>query len=173
MQAHEQVLQQPVGWVNCPPAPANTSTIGQQYSVRVGRVVPHRDKEKDENTLHPYLDVHSVPAWESVQADRKERRYKGTTFTPPFVAVRRNSRANDPHRAVGTIIQARNPEQPEQIAVENHLLVLRPNSGQLTDCETLLKCLRDPRTNDWLNERIRCRHLTVGSIQSIPWWPND
>jgi len=23
--------------------------------------------------------------------------------------------------------------------------------------------------NDWLNERIRCRHLTVKALQDLPW----
>jgi hypothetical protein len=171
MHVQEQVLQQLVSWVNCQPTPEGTQTIGQKCSVRVGRVVPYRDKE-DKGEVYPYLDVHSVPAWGSIVAGHKKRKYLGTTFTPPFVAVRRNSRTNDLCRAVGTIIQAKNAEQPEQVAVENHLLVLRPNSGELADCEAILERLRDPRTNDWLNERIRCRHLTVDSIQSIPWWPN-
>lgn len=171
MKAQTQVLQQLVSWVNCQPAPENTQTIGQKYSVRVGRVVPHRDKE-DKGEVYPYLNVHSVPAWGNIVAGQEERRYIGTTFTPPFVAVRRTSRANDLWRAVGTIIQAKNEKQPEQVAVENHLLVIKPDSGLLSDCEALLEQLRDPRTNDWLNERIRCRHLTVGAVQSIPLWPN-
>ncbi|MGI4820708.1 MAG: hypothetical protein ACRYFV_05795 [Janthinobacterium lividum] len=170
LEVREQVLEQPIEWVNCQPAPVGTSTIGQKYSVRVGRVVPHRDKEEGE--IYPYLDVHSVPAWGNIIADLKARRYTGTTFKPPFVVVRRTSRANDPCRAVGTIVRASNAQVAKQVAVENHLLVVRPDSGLLSDCEALLAQLRDPRTSDWLNERIRCRHLTVGAVQSIPLWSN-
>ena len=33
-----------------------------------------------------------------------------------------------------------------------------------------IKIIKDPRTNDLLNEKIRCRHLTVKSISEIPIW---
>jgi hypothetical protein len=33
--------------------------------------------------------------------------------------------------------------------------------------------LKDPRTTTWLNERIRCRHLTVGAVRDLPWWNLD
>lgn len=165
-----QLLLQPTNWVNNAPVTNIAHTVGQLFQVNVGRVVPHRDAE--EGTMYPYLDVHNVPAWGTIVAGQNERRFAGTTFITPFVVVRRTSRANYPYRAVGTVVQAKNSNNPEQVAVENHLIVLRPESGALADCTALLERLHDQRTNDWLNECIRCRHLTVGSVQSIPWWPN-
>ncbi|MGY3091294.1 hypothetical protein ACVWYF_004360 [Hymenobacter sp. UYAg731] len=166
----EQLLIQPTNWVNNAPVVNIAHTVGQLFQVNVGRVVPHRDAEI--GTVYPYLDVHNVPAWGTIMAGQDERRFSGTTFTTPFVVVRRTSRANYPYRAVGTVIEANESANTEQVAVENHLIVLRPHSGALADCTALLERLHDQRTNDWLNECIRCRHLTVGSVQSIPWWPN-
>lgn len=166
----EQTLLQPIQWVNLPTVEIN-QTVGQLFQVTVGRVVPHRDAK--EGTMYPYLDVHNVPAWQTIVAGQDERQFTGTAFETPFVVIRRNSRANDPYRAVGTVIAAKDPKCPEKVAVENHLIVLRPNSRKVSDCEGLLQRLRDHRTNDWLNACIRCRHLTVGFVESIPWWPNE
>jgi hypothetical protein len=59
------------------------------------------------------------------------------------------------------------------VAVENHLLVLTPVGGSLAACRDVLARLKDDRTDRWLDERIRCRHLTVGAIQELPWWEID
>ena len=147
---------------------SHTVTIGAECDVKVGRVVPHRDVE--EGPLYPYLDVQNLPQWAEIFPETAHRNFLGNTFLTPFVVVRRNSRASDINRAVATLVKSRDNEQNEHVAVENHLLVLRPKSGRLEDCKELLCVLRDARTNEWLNERIRCRHLTVGSIQCIPWW---
>jgi hypothetical protein len=163
-----RLMEQPVIWVDNTPPAEITETIGDRYQISVGKVVPHRDPK--EGPDYPYLDVHYVKPWATIVAGEARRQYPGTAFTPPFVVVRRNSRAKDSQRATGTIIAA-NSEQPEQVAVENHLLVLTPQNGTLAECEALLERLQNPATNEWLNTRIRCRHLTVGSVQSIPWWP--
>ena len=36
-------------------------------------------------------------------------------------------------------------------------------------CEELMAVLRRPKTTDWLDRHIRCRHLTVDSIRNLPW----
>lgn len=143
-------------------APVATS-VGDRFDVRVGPVVPHRDPV--DGPQRPYLHARGLPAWRSVSAGSEHRRYSGTTFVPPFVVVRRTSRPEDRHRAVGTIITGQDP-----VAVENHLLVLKPKTGLIADCRVLLENLRAPETNKWLNERIRCRHLTVSAIRMLPWW---
>jgi hypothetical protein len=56
------------------------------------------------------------------------------------------------------------------VAIENHLLVLRPKDDSPKTCEELLGLLSLQRTNEWLNRRIRCRHLTVGALADLPWW---
>lgn len=144
------------------------NNVGDFCDVNVGRVVPHRDPENGD--LYPYLDVNNVPQWATINPNKDYRRFLGKTFETPFVVVRRNSRASDINRAVGTLIVSDTLSRKELVAVENHLIVVRPKSGTIEDCEALLKLLHDFRTNNWLNDRIRCRHLTVKSIQNIPWW---
>ena len=61
-----------------------------------------------------------------------------------------------------------NTHQPSY--VDNHLIILKPKSGLLRDCKTALQILKDQRTDDWLNESIRCRHLTVKIVKQIPVW---
>lgn len=141
------------------------------FKVKVGRVVPDRNLESSEFPKYPYFDVQRTPAWKTVvlQPDSESRRFEGTTFTPPFVLIRRNSRAEDPFRAVGTIVVS--PFKLDtSVAVENHLVIAIPLSGRVEDCEALLKRLQLPQTNKWLNNRIRCRHLTVSAVGDIPWW---
>lgn len=140
-----------------------TTSVGDRFEVRVGPVVPHRDPI--DGPQHAYLHARGLPAWGSIAAGSEHRRYTGTTFVPPFVVVRRTSRPEDRHRALGTIITGKDP-----VAVENHLLVLKPKTGLIADCRELLENLRAPETNIWLNERIRCRHLTVSSLRTLPWW---
>lgn len=153
-------------WVAAPEV--SGATIGDTCTVQVGRVVPHRDAE--EGPEYPYFDVNNLPKWQTVEPSESRRQFAGSTFQPPFVLIRRNSRATDAFRATATLVKP-NPAAPnERIAVENHLVVVRPTSGQLADNEKLLSNFRDSRTNDWLNQHIRCRHLTVSAIQSIPWW---
>ena len=66
-------------------------------------------------------------------------------------------------RAVGSIILGSNP-----VAVENHLIVVKPKRGGIKECEFLLNNLRNAQTKTWLDERIRCRHLTVGVLRELP-----
>lgn len=135
------------------------------FEVRVGPVVPHRDPHRGK--WCPFVHAHELPAWKAVDTDSgfSHRRFAGTTYTPPFVVVRRTSRPGDKNRAVATLITGKRP-----VAVENHLVVLKPRNGSLELCFDSLEKLRFSDTNVWLNERIRCRHLTVSSIGELPWW---
>jgi hypothetical protein len=138
--------------------------VGDLFNVHVGPVVPHRHKHL--GPWHPYVYARLLSPWETFDVDGgKRRRFRGQTFSPPFVAVRRTSAPGDKSRALATIVVGQRP-----VAVENHLLVLAPRDGSLESCDQLLAVLRDDRTNRWLNERIRCRHLTVGVLRDLPWW---
>ncbi|OKP69133.1 hypothetical protein BTE77_28350 [Ensifer adhaerens] len=139
--------------------------VSSYFDVRVGAVVPHRNPE-----LGPwsrYICAKSTPAWATYMPNRS-RRFKGTTFQPPFVVVRRTSSPSDRQRAVATIITG-----DKRVAVENHLLVLLPKDQSLEACENLLNVLRGLGTTVYLNETIRCRHLTTASVGSIPWNENN
>lgn len=145
---------------------ANTR-LADSFDVHVGAVVPHRDP--DLGPWRKYLHARTISSLETFDiAEAPSRRFERKTFRPPFVAIRRTSRPDDSHRAVGTIILG-----DTEVAVENHLIVAIPHSRQLRDCEQLIRILRHASTTDWLNDRIRCRHLTVGAVADIPWLDID
>jgi hypothetical protein len=137
--------------------------VGDFFRVSVGAVVPHRHPKK--GPWAPFACSQSLPLWEKVSHIGARRRFTGATVGPPFVAIRRTSSPSDSQRAVGTIVTGR-----ERVAVENHLLIVKPRDRRVRSCEWLLNNLQDPRTTSWLNERIRCRHLTVSVIRELPFW---
>lgn len=151
-------------WKWARPQPTNHTVLGDLCTVLVGSVVPHRHGSR-KGPWVPYICVHDVPPWTTVRDVKTRRRFAGSVFTPPFVVVRRTSRADDQRRAVATIVRGKRP-----VAVENHLLVLRPNDGTLRSCRRLVEILARPQTDSWLNNRIRCRHLTVEALSAIPFW---
>lgn len=137
--------------------------VGQYFTVGIGPVVDYRDPH--EGHSWPFIRSKDLPAWGRLEHVANRRRYLGRVVVPPFVAVRRTSRPDAPFRAVATIVRSDGP-----VAVENHLLVLRPKDDSPRTCEELLALLSMQKTNDWLNRRIRCRHLTVGALADLPWW---
>lgn len=140
------------------------SCVGDFFEISIGPVVPYRDKQDGEAV--PYIHPRNLIVWDEVKAvDITETwKYSGTLKKPPFVAIRRTSSPSDTYRAAGTLIKGK-----QWIAVENHLIVARPKSGKVGDCKKLLKMLQDSNANDFLNQRIRCRHLTVTAVKEIPW----
>ena len=54
------------------------------------------------------------------------------------------------------------------VAVENHLIVVKPKNSSLSDCKKLMNILRSENTNNFLNKRIRLRHLTIQMVKDIP-----
>lgn len=139
------------------------SSVNDRFHVSVGAVVDYRDPHKGAWT--PFLVAKGLPTWKILPSPKRMRRFSGTTFEPPFVVVKRTSRPEDRHRAAATVITGN-----KSVAVENHLLVLKPKTGKLSACRSLVKNLRHSKTNVWLNRRIRCRHLTVSSLRDLPWW---
>jgi hypothetical protein len=137
--------------------------LSDLYDVHVGAVVPHRDPKV--GPWRKYVHARTISNVDKFDiAAGPSRRFDRRTFRPPFVVVRRTSRPDDQIRAVGTIVIG-----DEDVAVENHLLVVSPRLGTIGECETLLDVLKRESTTQWLNERIRCRHLTVGAVAAIPW----
>jgi hypothetical protein len=141
---------------------AHRGKVGDYFRVHVGPVVPHRHPEK--GPCVAYLHAKKLPPWKTVKQMNEYRKFTGTLFEPPFVAVRRTSRPGD-KRAIATILIGKH-----KIAVENHLIALFPNRKTITECEELLRVLKCPQTDRWLDKRIRCRHLTVGALEDLPWW---
>ena len=137
--------------------------VSERFKVHVGPVVPHRHPEIGPEV--PYIHARSLPPWGECTRIVESRRFSGRLFRPPLVAVRRTSRPDDKKRAVASLVLSGEP-----IAVENHLLVLLPNDGTVTACRNLLARLRSGKTDDWINSRLRCRHLTTAVLADMPWW---
>lgn len=136
--------------------------IADYFDVSVGRLVAYRDPEEGES--YPYIHPKNVPLWKTVRQFSERRRFRGTVIKPPFVVIRRTSSPTDRFRASGAIIVGR-----ELVAVENHLIIIKPKSNTIAACKMLLQVLKSSQTNEFLNDRIRCRHLTVGAVKQIPY----
>jgi hypothetical protein len=135
--------------------------VSDYFDVHVGSVVPHRDPIV--GTLYPYVHARTALPWQTLEHITEERQSIRTVFSPPFVVVHRTSSPSDKHRCVGTVIN-----EKREVAVENHLIVLLPKDKALQSCKQLLNILESPATDTWLNQRIRCRHLTVSAVRDLP-----
>ncbi|WP_193161206.1 N-6 DNA methylase [Microbulbifer hainanensis] len=138
--------------------------ISTNFEVSVGRLVAYRDPEIGVD--RPFIHSKNVPLWSIIKEFPERRLFSGTAIDPPFVVIRRNSRPDDRYRAAASIIRGNEP-----VAVENHLIIIKPHSKTLKDCKKLLKVLKSKSTNEYLNKRIRCRHLTVEAVKQIPYFP--
>jgi hypothetical protein len=138
-------------------------TLKDIFDVCVGPVVDYRDKK--EGTVRPYVVSRGLKSWSIQREITLMRKHLGKSFERPFVVVKRTSRATDENRAMASII-----DTVDSVYVDNHLIMLKPKTKTLAACHLAIKILKDKRTNDWLNEQIRCRHLTVKIVSQIPLW---
>ena len=140
------------------------SKLGDEFLVSVGTVVPHRDPQ--EGPLRRYLHTKGIPLGGEFRiSDVEERRSQKRAHVPPFVLIRRTSKPGDRSRGVGTLVHGTG-----SALVENHLIVLKPRDGSIDTCRRVIDLLSSPQAKHWLDERIRCRHLTVGAIREMPWF---
>ncbi|MFD5825508.1 N-6 DNA methylase [Lentzea sp. NPDC060358] len=140
-------------------------TVSDRFDVRVGTVVDNRDPLEGKN--YPFLVARDLPTSGTSTAPKRRRRFSGRVFTPPFVVIRRTSRPagkNTVARSNGVLITGKSA-----IAIDNHLIVATPRSGTVEECKQLLRVLDSPSTTSSLDDRIRCRHLTVGTVRELPW----
>ncbi len=138
------------------------TTIADFFDVHVGRVVPHRDKKS--GPRRRYIHPRNIGVWKEVTRISETRRHEGLTYKPPFIVLRRTSRPGHPYRAAATVILGTKP-----VAVENHLIVCEPHDKSANTCRALMEQLHTQRVNEFLDQRIRCRHLTVGAVAAIPF----
>lgn len=156
------------GVTTCWAHPKNTTTqtVKDLFDVHVGPVVPFR---LDGNgPLCMYVNSEQLPPWEAVRKIDQHIHFAGRTYKPPFVAIRRTSKADYQVRCIGTLVTGSTP-----LAVENHLLIALPKDKKVGTCKKLLEVLKRDTTSAWMNRRIRCRHLTVGSVGDLPWPENQ
>ena len=137
--------------------------VGRRFAVHVGPVVPHRHEEIGPEVR--YIHARSLPAWGERKRIVEKRKFTGHLFGPPFVAVRRTSRPDGGKRAIATLVLGKGA-----VAVENHLMVLLPKDGTEDTCRALITRLQSSKTDNWLNRRLRCRHLTTSVLAEMPWW---
>lgn len=142
-------------------ASPRTATVADFFDVHVGRVVPHRDEET--GPLRRYIHPRNTATWVEVTRISEKRRHEGPAYQPPFVVLRRTSRPGHPYRAAATVILGKAP-----VFVENHLIVCEPRDRSADTCRALMAQLHTQRVNAFLDQRIRCRHLTVGAVAAIP-----
>lgn len=131
------------------------STLKEYADIRVGAVVPHRDSET--GPVSRYVTARSLS-----QGQKLFRRFSGRKESGPLILVNRTSRPGELPR-----VRARLLDTCEDVAVENHLLVIKPKDG--VKISEIFKVLTSEETADFLDNRIRCRHLTVRALKEIPW----
>lgn len=143
------------------PVTQHDHVLSDFFKISVGSVVPHRHVAK--GSFYPYIHARTATPWEIIELIHEQRAFEGGVFDPPFVVVHRTSSPSDKHRCVATVVNEKRP-----IAVENHLIVLQPHDKCFESCEEALKLLKSPLTDEWINRRIRCRHLTVTALRELP-----
>lgn len=158
----EKNLNLDKSYTGCLPDRA-THGVGKRFLVHVGAVIPHRHAET--GPYAPYINARSLPAWGELTTIKTRRQFAGRLFEPPFVCVKRTSRPDSGRRAIATLVGGSKP-----VAVENHLVVLLPKDGTIQTCRKLVRRLASPKTDKWLNARLRCRHLTTSALSEMPWW---
>lgn len=151
-------VRKPACWTES----TNGDQVGDICTVRVGSVVANRDPHL--GPWNPYLDARDAGGHPRVRPTRN-RRFQGSTFKPPFVVIGRTNRpeSGDGKRLRPTIIVARKP-----VAVENHLIILTPKDHTIRGCQRLVAILKANAAQEFLDQRLRCRHLTVGVVRELP-----
>ncbi|MER5963312.1 N-6 DNA methylase [Streptomyces sp. NPDC002057] len=142
-----------------------SKSVDDFFVVRVGTVVDNRDPI--EGPEFPFARARDLPPSGEISTPVRRRKFSRRVFEPPFVLVRRTSRpstAQQESRLSGVLVTGKAP-----VAVDNHLIIASPRDGSVKTCRTLLKVLSSKPTSEWLDNRIRCRHLTVGAVREIPW----
>lgn len=142
--------------------PSQQSTLADKFDIIIGPLVAYRDPEQGPTV--PFIFSRMLSPWKTMKRINTTRRTKSKLIKPPFVALKRTSSPSDKNRAVAAIVGGK-----RSVAVENHIIVLKPKKGGLNLCERLLNVLVHEKTNKFLNQRIRCRHLTVQAVKEIPW----
>lgn len=144
----------------------NLPKVGALFDVHVGPLVAYREPKK--GPFRPFLTATDLKHGATIATLKYKRRYSGPVIPSPFVAIQRTSSPTDTNRPMVSLVDTKG-----MVAVENHIITLRPKSGGKRACKQLIRVLQDKRTTDWLNLVIRCRHLTVSSIKDIPYWPRN
>jgi hypothetical protein len=153
--------QKILDWSKTPALGSDENLAEEYFNISVGPVVPHRHKDLGEK--FPFLTAkNSLP--NSILSNIDDKRgFSGKKYNAPFIVLRRTSNPSDVNRLVATLISEGN-----NIAVENHLIVIQPKDLNQEKCIRLMKYLADEKTKIWVNNAIRCRHLTTHVLKKLP-----
>ena len=138
------------------------STISKYFEVHVGSVVPHRDPVSGKERY--YLTAKNTPRGCEMRKFETRCLSLKEPFTGPFLVIKRTSSPSDTVRCAATLINSR-----KKFYVENHLIVLLPRDKSVETCRKALSFLGSDKCNELINKEIRCRHLTVSSINNLPY----
>ena len=142
---------------------AADTTLADHFDVSVGPVVDNRDPKR--GPWRPFITSRSVSGEVGLEPTLR-RRFRGRAISPPFAVTGRTSR---PTEGSGSRLQVSVVTGSQPVAVENHLLVVKPHSGTLEDCLRAKTHLESPEVSQFLDHRIRLRHLTVQALKEISW----
>lgn len=138
-------------------------TLADYFDVCVGPVVDNRDPKR--GPWRPFITARSVSGEVGLEPTR-HRRFLGRAISPPFAVTGRTSR---PTEGPSPRLQVSVVTGSDPVAVENHLLVVKPHSGALEDCVRAKAHLESPEVSRFLDRRIRLRHLTVQALKEVSW----
>ncbi len=138
------------------PPPGESHRLEQSFNLKVGPLVDYRAPK--EGKVVRYLDRDWIR-----DGTIHKRKFRGPLIDGPFVTVHRTSAPRDTPR-----LRARTMAESGSYAVENHLITVKPRSGQLRDCERLVKWMQTKSIREWVNERAACRHLTIRLLRNLP-----
>ena len=141
---------------------AGNTVLSDYFNVLTGPLVSYRDPEQ--GMEYPYIHAKNARSGVELNEIHETRFFTGRVIEPPFVVIKRTSSPSDKMRAKATLINV----SASEVAVENHLIVAQPKSKKLQDCRRLMKVLASNKTNHFLNQRIRTRHLTCSAVKEIP-----
>lgn len=150
-------------WYGDTTSDSSNYILANVASVSIGDVVPHRHAEQGPDV--PYLSVQTTPIGATITT-APFRKFPGRLHKAPFVVVRRTSA---PTRTGGSrLAPSVIHTNLGAVAVENHLIVLKPIAENLESCRRLAAQLVDPSVTSWLDKRLRTRHLTKQALLELP-----
>ena len=140
----------------------SNNTVSRYFEVHVGSIVPHRDPVAGEE--HYYLTAKNTPrAGELKKFEGKIKSLK-QAIKGPFLVIKRTSSPSDTVRCATTFINSK-----KSFYIENHLIVLLPRDKSAETCRKALDFFNSDKCTNLINKTIRCRHLTVSSINNLPY----
>ncbi len=153
------------------PNSENSLTISDFFKVSVGPVVQHRSKE--DGSLYPFITPKMIKSNNIVNTDDSidKRKFIATLYEPPFLVIKRTSSPSDKIRAKACLVLGSTP-----VLVDNHFIIVKSINDDIAIYKKLLIFLQSTDISQYLNNNIRCRHLTTKVIKKIPLeenWINE